>query len=278
MGFWWDRAMRLFVLLFFALPLFGQPMLYHGGRVIVEPVNVYFVWYGDWGGNTARAILPEFVAALSNSDYFQINATYQDAGGNRATATVQFAAAAEDRYSRGRDLDDADVQAILLSKLQSGSLPEDEKGVYFVLTSSDVSIYGFCSVYCGYHGYMSSGPKYALIGNPAACPKACIGPTKISPNHNQGADFMASVIAHELSEIITDPYLDGWYDEVGQENADKCLWQYGWPRRVGPDEMDWANLTLSDHNYFIQKNWVNDGAGYCALKIGAKGDPVLPPL
>ena len=267
-----------FLVLLFVLPLFGQPVLYHGGRVIVEPVNVYFLWYGDWGGNTATAILPEFVAALSHSDYFKINATYQDAGGNKATAGVNFVAAAEDRYSRGRDLDGNDVEAMIAAKLQAGDLPQDDHGVYFVLLSSDVRIYGFCSLYCGYHGYTPSGIKYALIGNPEACPKACIGPTKISPNHNPGADFMASAIAHELSETITDPYLDAWYDELGQENADKCLWQYGWPLRVGPGEMDWANIKLGDRNYFIQKNWVNEGAGYCGLKIGAKGDPVLPPL
>jgi hypothetical protein len=269
--------MRLLMLLF-AAPLCAQPVLYHGGRVMTEPVNVYFLWYGNWDGNTATTILPEFARALSNSDYFKVNTTYRDAGGNPATAVVNFGGAASDRYSRGRDLDGNDIEPIIAAKVQSGDLPADERGLYVVLLSSDVSMHGFCTIYCAYHNYTPISLKYALIGNPEACPRACIGATKVSPNHNQGADFMASLIAHELSEMVTDPHMDAWYDEQGMENADKCLGEYGWPRRVGPGETDWANITLGDRNYLIQKNWVNDGAGYCAMKIGAKGDPVLPPL
>ena len=191
----------------FSLPVVGQPVLYHGGRVLTEPVNVYFIWYGDWRGNTATTILPAFVAALSNSPYFTINQTYQDAGGNRATAQINFAGSIEDQYSRGRDLDGNDIESVIAAKWQAGNLPPDDRAVYLVLLSSDVNMYGFCTFYCGYHNYTPARAKYALIGNPEACPKACIGPTEISPNHNRGADLMASVIAHELAEIVTDPYL-----------------------------------------------------------------------
>ena len=76
---------------------------------------------------------------------------------------------------------------------------------------------------------------------------------------------------------MTDPYLDAWYDERGQENADKCVGEYGWPRRTGPADTDWANIRLGDRDYLIQKNWVNEGAGYCGLKMGDTADPLLPP-
>src|ERR1051326_4710112 len=68
--------------------------------------------------------------------------------------------------------------------------------------------------------------KYAFIGNPARCPSACAEQTT-SPNGNLGADGMASIIAHELEESVTDPDLNAWYFSNGQENADKCAWTFG---------------------------------------------------
>ena len=38
---------------------------------------------------------------------------------------------------------------------------------------------------------------------------------------------MASVIAHELVEAVSDPQLNAWYDRRGYENADKCAWTFG---------------------------------------------------
>src|SRR5262249_20170002 len=32
---------------------------YHGGPLMLGTPNVYFIWYGDWAGNTAQTILPD---------------------------------------------------------------------------------------------------------------------------------------------------------------------------------------------------------------------------
>ena len=53
--------------------------------------------------------------------------------------------------------------------------------------------------------------KYAFVGNPDRCPVACAAQTT-GPNGNAGADGMASIIAHELEEAVTDPDLNAWYD------------------------------------------------------------------
>jgi hypothetical protein len=34
---------------------------------------------------------------------------------------------------------------------------------------------------------------------------------------------MVSVMGHELSETVTDPALNAWYDSSGNENADKYV-------------------------------------------------------
>ncbi len=113
-----------------------------------------------------------------------------------------------DSYSRGTTLSDADIQAIVSSALTSGRLPYDNNGAYFVLTSQDVAeSSGFCTQYCGWHTYgmlAGSNIKYAFVGNAARCPSACEAQAS-SPNGNAGADAMASVIAHELEEMTTDP-------------------------------------------------------------------------
>ena len=87
-----------------------------------------------------------------------------------------------------------------------------------MLTSQDVAeSSGFCTKYCGWHTYgtiSGTNIKYAFVGNAYRCPSACEAQTT-SPNGNAGADAMASVIAHELEEMVTDPNLNAWYDTRG---------------------------------------------------------------
>ena len=73
---------------------------------------------------------------------------------------------------------------------------------------------------------------------------------------------MASIIGHELSEAVTDPDLNAWYDARGQENADKCAWTFGSVGTVGGAQY---NVILGGQKYLIQQNWVNSGKGGCAM-------------
>jgi hypothetical protein len=73
---------------------------------------------------------------------------------------------------------------------------------------------------------------------------------------------MASIIAHELEEAVTDPNLNAWYDSRGAENADKCAWTFGTTTTL-PSGAKY-NMTLGSRNYLIQQNWVNASGGYCA--------------
>src|SRR4029078_5358803 len=99
--------------------------------------------------------------------------------------------------------------------------------------------------------------KYAFVGNAARCPSACAAQTA-SPNDNTGADAMASVIAHELEEMITDPKLNAWYDRRGYENADKCAWTFG--SVSGPTNAKY-NMNFGGRHWLIQQKWVNAGGG-----------------
>jgi hypothetical protein len=237
---------------------------YHGGPVILGTTNVYYIWYGNWSGNSATTLLQDLAATIGGSPYFNINTTYYNGSNTHVTNAVAYAGSTTDSYSHGTSLTDAAIQAIVSSHV-SRDLPSDRNGVYFVLTSADVNASsGFCTQYCGWHTHASIAGldvKYAFVGNPARCPSACADQTT-SPNNNAGADGMASIISHELEESVTDPDLNAWYDTRGQENADKCAWTFGTTTSL-PSGAKY-NMTLGGTKFLIQQNWVNASGGYCA--------------
>ena len=152
----------------------GKPgtngIIYHGGPVMLGTTNVYYIWYGNWSGNSATTILPDLAKNIGGSSYFNINTTYYNGSNVHVSNSVSFAASTTDNYSQGTALSDAGVQAVVSSAITSGRLPRDTSGVYFVLTSADVNeTSGFCTHYCGWHtqGIIAGlDVKYAFIGNP----------------------------------------------------------------------------------------------------------------
>ena len=240
---------------------------YHGGPLILGTTNVYYIWYGDWSGNSATSILPDLANKIGGSGYYNINTTYYNSSNLPVTNSVQLAGSTTDNYSQGTALSDAGVQSVVASAISSGRLPKDTNAVYFVLTSADVNeTSGFCTQYCGWHTHgtiSGSDIKFSFVGNPDRCPSACEAQSTSSPNGNPGADGMASVIAHELEEAVTDPDLNAWYDRRGYENADKCAWTFG--TEVTAANGSKYNMTLGSRNYLIQQNWVNASGGYCSL-------------
>jgi hypothetical protein len=248
-----------------AKPQRGNGINYHGGPLILGGTNVYYIWYGNWSGNSATSILTDFAGHIGGSPYFNINTTYYDGAGTDVSNIVLYKGQTIDNYSHGTSLSDSAIQAVVSSAITSGALPKDTNGVYFVLTSADVTASsGFCTQYCGWHTrgtIAGSDIKYSFVGNPDRCPSACEAQT-VGPNGNAGADGMASIIAHELEEATTDPDLNAWYDVRGQENADKCAWTFGTTYTVNGAK---ANMKLGTHDYLIQRNWVNASGGYCSL-------------
>jgi hypothetical protein len=236
---------------------------YHGGPVMTSTVKMYYIWYGNWSGNTATTILTDLANSIGGSPYWNINTTYNN-GSTPVTGSVQFGGSTTNNYSNGTKLTDNAIKSIVSNAITSGALPKDANGVYLVLTSADVTATtGFCTQYCGWHTYASIGGtniKYSFVGNPDRCPNACAWQTS-SPNGNAGADGMASIIAHEVEEAATDPQLNAWYDSSGYENADKCAWTFGttWSSGGGV-----ANVHLGTRDYLIQRNW-NANTGACTM-------------
>ena len=257
----------------------GNGINYHGGPVMKgNPVNVYFIWYGNWTNGPHASDSQVTVGLLDalfgssggigGSGYENINTTYGDNSGN-VSGNIALAASTTDNYSHGTRLSDSGVQAVVSSAISSGRLPKDTNALYFVLTSSDVrETSGFCTQYCGWHTHAtisSADIKYSFVGNPDRCPSACEAQT-VSPNGDSGADGMASVMAHEAEETASDPDLNAWYDSSGAENADKCAWKFG--PTTGSIGSGAYNETFGSHNWLIQMNWENARGGGCDQTLG----------
>ena len=243
---------------------------YHGGPVMAAP-SVYLIWYGSWtqtnNSDTAagQAIIRDFLYGLSGSPHYQTNTTYYDGSGNTVSGNFAVIGEYTDNYSQGTALSDRKVQAVVTHALSVKAFPKDTNGVYFVLTSSDVSeSSGFCSKYCGWHtnGTISGlNIKYAFIGNANRCLRSCAAQS-VGPNGNAGVDGMISVLAHELEETNTDPNGDAWYDSNGAEDADKCAWTFGSVLQQD-SKGAYFNMTLpglsgNQRNYLVQRELDKD--------------------
>jgi hypothetical protein len=107
--------------------------------------------------------------------------------------------------------------------------------------------------YCAWHSsgtingiQVQFGFFFNLDGDPGCDP----GDT--SGNHSQGLAALANVSGHELSEMLTDPQLNAWYDQQGNENADKCAWTFSGLVTIGNQQWkiqgNWSNLAAANHS------------------------------
>jgi hypothetical protein len=241
---------------------------YHNGPLLNTPA-IYYIWYGNWAQNNGsdnaagQAILTNFAQNIGGSPYFQLNTTYSTSS-YPVSGNVTYGGSTTDAYSQGTRLRDSGVLAVVNNAINSGKVPYNANGVYFVLTSSDVNeTSGFCTQYCGWHtaGTSTHGHvRYSFVGNANRCLGACSAQT-ISPNGNAGVDAMVSVVAHELEEATTDPDpASGWVDSNGAENADKCAWTFGQNQTLLPGGA-YYNMTLGSMNYLIQRNLKHSTSG-----------------
>jgi hypothetical protein len=239
-----------------------KPIKYRGGP-IMKNVKVNLIFYGNHSTQTV-GIIQRFVSGISNSSWWNISRNYYDKN-NEHVGNVKLHNTWFDDYSHGKV--HPNIQEIVSLAIKKSRAGPDNDAVYFVLTSPDVSektIWGqFCQKYCGYHNYFRMDKvniKYSFVGDGARCPNCWAPYIRDAPsiNNDNAADGFIRVIAHELTEMATDPLVGpnvfnlGWIDDDLQENADKCQSQYFDVQNEGFGA--W-NIELETGKFLINPNW-----------------------
>lgn len=145
-----------------------SPISYHGGPLIGTPA-IYIIFYGNWnqanGSDTpaGQQIIVDWANSVGTSAHFSINSTYSVTG-KPVSGQATFGGATTLTGTYSKRLRDSQILSTISSTIVSGALgPFNPNGVYFLVTSSDVTASsGFCTLYCGWHthslqSYVTSG-------------------------------------------------------------------------------------------------------------------------
>jgi hypothetical protein len=259
----------------------GTPQIFwHGGSVLNQGmVPVYVIYYGSNFPSSTQDIVNAFLAGLTLRPQYQVNTTYcefqtTDCATNSPSTAISglldFSVPSHvysDSGSQGNTINSGGVLKILQHAFATttlGHLPTDDGAVYFVITSPDIKVHGFCSSFCAYHTRSTSVVsgktiQYAFIPEPGPKCTACDGNFALgettTPNGDPGADEMVDSIMHELSESVTDPDLNAWYTSNGEENGDLCNYNYGTPLFLHNGAS--YNVAWNGYYYLIQLIWKN---------------------
>jgi Phosphate-induced protein 1 conserved region len=263
----------------------SNPIVYHTGGAIglyTGATQVIPVWVGAWSdaGRKAKwnSILSTLVTSLggngdinkaanvfnTNLMYFSTkNAAQTLLTWPTVTASATIPANLKPAVNGIVPVSDADVATYINTALTTGviSAPTTGRAIYVYIGGNNTRLSsGFGTAYCGWHTYGTIGvkniPYIAIQDFNSNYLSACSAQT-ISPNGDAQLDAMASVLVHEIDEVITDADIRTWYDARGAENADKCAWTFGTTNLVGLAKTNYNVKTSSGVVYYlIQRNWL----------------------
>ncbi len=238
-----------------ARPTKSPNLIYHGGPVMNAGAYVEPIYWGPrWGDATFVADkiegLKDFYSTIGGSNYAATNTEYTD-----STGAVSDSVAFGEYHLDTTDAPTSGNQTSpILAEVCKVATNLVSNGYYPVYVDSPRGHSRFCAWHSA--GTCPTGQTvqfaffYNLDGDRGCDPEDTLS------QHSQGLAALANVSGHELSEALTDPHLNAWYDANGEENSDKCAWTFGTPLLRFSGQSEWK----------IQGNWsnraYNDRSGY----------------
>lgn len=221
---------------------------YHKGPLLSGKISVNLIWYGTFKPSQ-RAIISDFITSLSSpkltaqpsvATWWKATDKYYHLIKKSPKPTLTLSLGTQildENYSLGKSLTNDHIV-----KLASKGAPNNAINV--VLTSSDVTVDGFCSSRCGSHGSSVGKSKFAYVwvGNSETqCPGQCAwpfhqpiygpqGPALVAPNNDVGLDGMVINVASLLAGTVTNPFGNGYFQgpkEAPLEAGSACTGVYG---------------------------------------------------
>lgn len=232
----------------------GQNLVYHGGQIMNDAAVTAIYWGTNWANSSFAGDkitgLDSFYRGIGGSSYIGTNTEYNGSNGFVGTG-VSFGGDVKDTGSSLTHTPSTSDILAEVSRRISNPVPDGYYPVYTDLPRGNAG-------YCAWHswGYIGSTlVQFAFFFNLDNDP-GCIAGS--SPSHSDGLTSLANVSGHELSEALTDPHGDAWYDRKGAENADKCAWTFSGYEKFGGDSWliqgNWSNAAAAAHSGY-------DGAG-----------------
>ena len=221
---------------------------WHSGPVMHSTTVAPIYWGSNWSNPsfTGDKItgLDSLYSNVHGTAYAHTNSEYSDGSGNVNTSSISKANNVLDTSATPSG---APSTGQVLAEVAKATNNRPAANAYYPVYSDQPR---GSAGYCAWHSSgtingirVQFGFFFNLDGDPGCDPQA---PTNLG--HSQGLSALANVTGHELSEMLTDPQLDAWYDQRGSENADKCAWTFS------------GLVTIGGSSWKIQGNWSNAAA------------------
>jgi len=217
-------------------------LIYHGGPVMTSQTEVFPIFWGtSWPSYVGDKIsgIDGFYRNVGGTSYIGTNGEYNDSTNKFvSTAVHENTVKIDGSAAVSRAPQTSDILAEV-----ARMYPNPTANAYYPVYIDQPRGH---AGYCAWH---SSGTIngttvqfaffFKLDGDAGCNPDS---PT----SQSEGLAALGNVSGHELSEMLTDPQLNAWYDSKGAENSDKCAWTFG-------SQL----LSLKGSNWKIQGNWSN---------------------
>jgi hypothetical protein len=226
-------------------------MIFHNGEIMPTASVHAIFWGSSWPTSTGDKVtgMDTYYQGYGNSTYAAASNEYTGTNG-KVSSAVTYTGHTVDSTPASGGAKTATILAEVCKVIGTSAVHNGFYPVYVDLPRGHAG-------YCGYHSAGTCNGvivQFAFFWNLDGDP-GC-DPADTSGLHSQGLAAIANTSSHELSEARTDPNNGGWYDTSGQENGDKCNFQFPQPLVTFSNGSQWK----------AQSEWsnaANAGAGGC---------------
>ncbi|HSB39695.1 MAG TPA: hypothetical protein VLD13_11450 [Gaiellaceae bacterium] len=223
-------------------------LVWHNGPVMHSTTVVPIYWGTSWGNSSFVSDkvsgLDTLYSRVGGTGYARTNGEYTDGAGNVNTTNISKSANLTDLSATPSG---APSTSQVLAEVARMTNNRPVANAYYPVYSDQPR---GSAGYCAWHSTgtingvrVQFGFFFNLDGDPGCDPQSPPG-----LGHSQGLAALANVSGHELSEMLTDPQLNAWYDQKGAENSDKCAWTFD------------GTVSIGGQDWKIQGNWSNAAA------------------
>ena len=175
--------------------------------VMLGPVNLYYIWYGQFS-DLQKQIIVDYGNNIDSTPWFNVlkNFYFQataDSPRVHVSGPVRVIAQINDtKYSYGQVLNKTSIEGMVLDSVTSGRFPADPYGFYSIFHDNATSqiMDSPDDKSCGWHSAFPFNSTLNLIYQISGNPKGCADQfnTSNTPNGDYWADGTVGTFAHEV--------------------------------------------------------------------------------